>query len=230
MIVHQHTAMRGAFAPAASQVLSATFIAGPTQRITRAAGSFVTDGYEPAMSLDVVGSASNDGRRTLATVDPTVMTVTGGAPIVSEGPVSALVKGVFRDPDGFERWPVALMRAGGFSGGFTGLAGATAFPRTVSVDGAANGAEAYDAYLSQRTDAPARRLFSIVRTAGKSGTWTLSLASLAVSDLALSGPTATLTDDQLSRLLRYVALYVRRHADGAIQWVDLHKAVLPGLV
>jgi hypothetical protein len=143
------------------------------------------------------------------------------------------------DPDGYEPWPYATkMRAGGFTGGFSGVpslnSGPIAFPLTVSVDSQAIGAPAFDIYLSQRTDDAAAQPFAIAEVAGKSGTWTISLTTrgcVSIGLLDASGtptPTASLTPGQVEVASRNVYLYVRRLSDGAMQWADLRASLMGG--
>lgn len=131
------------------------------------------------------------------------------------------------DIDGYEIWPAAELRSGGFTGGFTGIPKPiTSFPITVSVDGQANGAVAHNAFLSQRTDEPANRWLSITEATGKSGTWTIGLTSRAMLDLGLLTASDPVSVDQLIQILNRVHLYVQRISDDAIQWVDLLRASL----
>ena len=132
-----------------------------------------------------------------------------------------------RAGDGFEEWPSEELEAGGFTGGFTGVAAPiAAFPIDVSVDGSANGSEAYHAYLSQRTDDAASQSFTIVRTSGKSGTWTIALTSFGATSVGLGSTTAPVSVDQLTKLLKHVYLYVQRISDDAIQFLDLTRESL----
>jgi len=132
------------------------------------------------------------------------------------------------DVDGYPPFLLSKVRSSGFDNGFTGLplpGASLAFPLTVSVDGSANGAEAYDVWLSQRTDDPALAMFTVALVAGKSGTWTISLTPSGLSDLApLATTTSALSRDEQFRALKYAHLYVIRHSDNAIQWVDLLAA------
>ena len=129
--------------------------------------------------------------------------------------------------DGYEEWPSAELRSGGFSGGLTGVdKPILAFPITVSVDGSANGAAAHNAWLSQRTDVAANQWLSTTETAGKSGSWTIALTATAVADLGLASTTAAVSVDQLTKILKHVYLYVQRQSDDAIQWFDLLRLSL----
>jgi hypothetical protein len=130
------------------------------------------------------------------------------------------------DVDGMEVWPVANVRASGFTGGFTGIgAPIQAFPITVSCNGGATDAAdgtTYAWFLSQRTEDTAAQWMSIVHsTAGTSGTVTISLTAKCVTDLGLASATASLTDDELQRIVKHCHLYCQRQSDKAIQWVDI---------
>lgn len=136
--------------------------------------------------------------------------------------------------DGYEEWPVAELGSGGFSGGFTTVSGSPiarpilAFPITVSCNsGAADGGSAFDWYLSQRTDDPSLQWISIAQYSGtQSGTVTLALTAKCVSDLGLSSPTASLTEDELIAILKNCDLYVQRRSDDAIQVLQLLQYTL----
>lgn len=62
-----------------------TFADADPDTITRAAGSWITDGFEAGM-LITVDSASNDGTFTIASLTATVITLIGSDTLVAEGP------------------------------------------------------------------------------------------------------------------------------------------------
>lgn len=131
-----------------------------------------------------------------------------------------------QDVDGFEVWPLAKVRSGGFTGGFSGIGKPIqAFPITVSCNGGASDASdatTYAWWLSQRTEDTASQWLSCVHsTVGYSGTVTIALTAKCVTDLGLGSTTDSLTDDELRRILMHCYLYVQRASDDAIQWVDL---------
>lgn len=131
--------------------------------------------------------------------------------------------------DGLEVWPVAELRSGGFTGGFTGIAKPiTAFPITISCNAqAADGGAAFNWYLSQRTDDPTKQYLSITQlSATQSGSVVLALTSLAVSELGLGSATAAVGEAELIRILKHCDLYVQRVSDDAIQHVLLLQATL----
>jgi uncharacterized membrane protein (DUF2068 family) len=63
-------------------------------------------------------------------------------------------------------------------------------------------------------------------TAGTTGTVTIALTAKCVTDLGLASVTASLTEDQLVRILNDAHLYVQRTSDDAIQWVDMLEYTL----
>lgn len=131
--------------------------------------------------------------------------------------------------DGFEVWPVAMLRANGFDGGITGMPKpVTAFPVTLTCNGqAADGGAAFRWYLSQRTDDTAKQyLYCSQLSATQSGSVVIGLTSLGVAELGLAGPTAAVTEEQLIRLLKHCDLYVQRVSDDAIQHLLLLPATL----
>ncbi len=131
--------------------------------------------------------------------------------------------------DGVEVWPVEMVRANGFDGGFTGIPRPiSAFPLTVSCNGqAADGGAAFNWYLSQRTDDSSLQWISVTQLSGtQSGSVVLALTSKCVSDLGLAGVTVTLNEDQLREILKHCDLYVQRVSDDAIQLVQLLQYTL----
>ncbi len=131
--------------------------------------------------------------------------------------------------DGVEEWPIASVRASGFTGGFTGIARPiTAFPLTVSVNAlAVDGGSAYNWYLSQRTDTASLQWISITQySSTQSGTVTIALTAKCVTDTGIASTTASLTEDELREILKHCTLYVQRVSDNAIQLVQLLQYTL----
>ena len=67
-----------------------TFADANPDTITRASGSFSTDGYVAGDRVAVSGSASNDGAYTIASVAATVLTLVAGDALVAEGPAGGI--------------------------------------------------------------------------------------------------------------------------------------------
>jgi hypothetical protein len=177
------------------------------------------------------GTEDNDRRFLVTAATSTNLTVEpweGGGDVDNEGPILCDLTGYFLDPDGMESWPVEMVNANGFDDGFTGIpTPITDFPFLASVDGQVYGDLAHHFYLSQRTDDPDKRYIDVTRADdGASGTVTLSLTDIAVSDLGLEDATSTQNEDQLTRILKNVTLYAARISDGAIQYVNLLEATL----
>lgn len=63
-----------------------TFADASPDTITRAAGSFITDGFKAGMTITVAGSTSNNGTYTVATVGALVLTLDPGDALAAEGP------------------------------------------------------------------------------------------------------------------------------------------------
>lgn len=131
--------------------------------------------------------------------------------------------------DGAEEFPTALIRVNGFDGGFTGIGRPIqSFPIVVSINGTANdGGNAYDWFLSQRTDDLEKQYLLIAQyMALKSGSIYLFLSPLCVTRLGLVSSTAPVNEDNLIDILNNTILYVRRRSDGAIQLVEMLKETL----
>lgn len=76
----------------ATQVIASTdnltFADANPDTITRATGSFVTDGYVHGMAVTVAGTTSNDGTYIVDTVSATVLTLIASEALTAEGPLS----------------------------------------------------------------------------------------------------------------------------------------------
>ena len=243
--------MRQAFCDkATTSAVSLTYTAPFT--IARGAGSFVSDGWLPGMVCTVSGTASNNGRFLVFSVSALSMSVNPwpaaglGPNIVNEGPVSSSLAGVFLDADGMERWPVAKVRASGFTSGIVGINGippasAGVFPFLLSCNGFAHdeiyGTDQFDWCVIQRTDTTASRYLRIERydeppTNTFSGTIIVFATPLAQKELGftkgagyIAGSSTVfdsvlLSADQTLAMMRNVHVYVQRKADRAIQWID----------
>jgi hypothetical protein len=144
---------------------------------------------------------------------------------------SVFAVGAGTDPDGMPTWPIAYVRASGFSGTITGIGRPIqAFPLTVTCNGGLTDvadSSSFSWYFSQRTDNTAAQYLAITHgDATKTGTVTVALTAKCVADLGLGSATDSLTEDQLVRILNNVHLYVKRHSDDAIQWLDVLEYTL----
>lgn len=226
MIITTFSAFRDKFATRVQNTYSVTFSA--PDFIDDAGADFVTDGYVAGQRIQVIGSASNDGYRIIDTVSTTRIT-TIEQTVAAEGPVAVSLDAISVDNDGYPSWPIANMRAGGFSAGFTGL-GNNYTGETLSItanSGAADsvkGTDEYDWYLSQRTEVASKQVLSISpvpHTATQSFSGTVRVLNTALAQ-TLYG--STLGDpESVAKLFKACHLYCQRRSDNAIQWIDLHK-------
>jgi hypothetical protein len=228
MILGLYTAARHHFAEVArSSAVSLTYNAGPPSTITRASGSFVADGHLAGHTVQVIGTASNDGRYEVDTVAALTITLvdtmTGGETVTSS------LVGAFYENDGMEQWPLANVRAGGFDDGFATVPAntipLTPFPLTLTVNAEATDVSAgtsYTWWLSQRTETAASQHFTMTHADSlKTGTVTLALTATAVSDLGLDSATDALNVGARMKAFRNVYVYCQRDSDKAIQLVHL---------
>lgn len=218
-----------------------SFVAAPPS-ITRAAGSFVFQGYLDDMTIDIAGSANNDFRYTIDTVAVATLTLVATDAPIAEGPVNVDTLAVNRDVDQVEEYPglraaeagrTNLVRSGGFDTGLAGTPvpyGGASFQVTANgtaTDGAP-GTDEYDWYLSQRTDVVAKQYLTFAQKAPAggntySGTVTIVHNALATSEL---GTLTTPSIEQTTELFKHCDLYCKRLSDGAIQWVSLLRTML----
>ncbi len=129
------------------------------------------------------------------------------------------------DGDGYPTWPVDKVRITGFNAGLTGIPRPiTAFSTglVISCNGVAvDGGAAFDWYLSQRTDDPARQYLAMRQhTDTRSGTVLLTTTATGRAAVGMALPNSPINEDQATRLFKDVTLYVRRVSDGAIQLVQ----------
>jgi hypothetical protein len=226
-----HTTFRRRFAVLGTTTgVSLTFVAPDTIN----GSGFDVAGHLVGHTLDVVGTASNDGRRgTIATVSAGTITLAlTGTDLTAEGPISADLSSAFIDPGGFERWPVDLVDhppASQLTGASTSYAG-TAL--TISINAgaadAAPGVDEADWYVSQRTDTPANQYLAVTQTPPSGGdTFSGSIdivhTTLAETEFGLAVGVRP-SPDALINLFRRVAVYGRLRSGGAIKWVDLLAA------
>jgi hypothetical protein len=208
--------------------------------ITRAAGNFIADGVKIGMSVQAFGSAANDGAL-FTVIFVSQLWILVAETVAVESPTVCTLKFVWMSTDSLEEYPglfagqaghTNLVRANGFNAGFTGIpTGAVGQNFFVSVNGQAPdaiaGVDEYDWYLSQRSDDPAKQWLSCATahffsSDTYSGTVLVATTALANAELGLG---LTLTVEQQIEVFRFCHLYCRRRSDGAIQWVDLLKAM-----
>jgi hypothetical protein len=206
--------------------VSLTYVAGPPSTITRASGSFVDDGHEAGMSIDVANTASNDGRYTIDTVAALTITLSADDSLSAEGPVTSSLTSALYYTDGAEEWPRDNVRAGGFDDTWSmSPRPITAFSAIITVNAGVTDAVAgtsYTWYVRQRTDDSSLQWLSVTHPdATKTGSIALELTAKCISDLGLDGASVKLTQEQQRRVLRNVWLFVKRESDDAIQQQDL---------
>ncbi len=128
------------------------------------------------------------------------------------------------DPDGYQEWPVAEVRANSIPS-ITGFPfPVTSFEFTLTIDDGAAGIPEYNTYLEQRTDVGARQWIEYTETSGCSGSWDFVLTTTCVNELGLASAAAMPTVDQLLRIVKHVTFYVQRQSDDAIQLLKFDQA------
>jgi len=241
VICTQFAGMRALFTDgttATTGAINLTYHAGSPATITRVGGNFGGggDGFAPGMYVTIAGTVSNNKRvqlsRTIVVLN-TILTLEPGAnnALVDEGPVSSTLTGFERDLDGHPPWPVDLLRAGGFSGGITGVGQPILeVPFTMSCNGGAAdsvaGTDQYDWYISQRTDDPARQMLAVsayapVGVPTYSGSVVVGVTALGVARAGLASAASLISHDQMVLLFKHVTAYCRRRSDGAVQYVNV---------
>ncbi len=120
------------------------------------------------------------------------------------------------DAAGYETWPLARLRAGGFAKPVLPEA-LIAFPLDFTINDSALDGDDPDApyswYLSQRTDDPAKQMLSIIDYPGQSGTITIDGTAL-LNDTYTGGG---LGPEAILQVFANVWIYVVRAGDNAIQ-------------
>ncbi len=226
MILTSYAALRHHFAEVGrttSVSLTYDHVSSPNT-VSRAADSFITDGFEAGQSLDVANTTANDARYTIASVSALSMSIEEQFNS-SETIVSSLTGATYYT-DGAETWPTALVRANGFSSTWSLLPRPlTICPAQLTVNGLVTDAVAgssYRWYLRQRTDIAADQWLAIVHANPlATGTVAITITDAGVAALGLATATTKMSTDQQFRLLRNVTVFCRRDSDGAIQFVDL---------
>ena len=205
-------------------------------------GDWDAAGFTDAMTAHVAGTSLNDGAHRVAAVVPGVLTFTAGTVLQAETALVAgvTIEGLVLDPaDGMERWPVELVRANGFDGGISGIptpyiaAGGGNILLTVNASAAdaAFGVDEYDWYVSSRTETEADQYFnstSIPTLYPFSFSGSMRLEQNVPTIAAGTGWDAVpgnLTPALNVKLFKYTDVYCRRRSDGAIQWINLLRAM-----
>lgn len=223
MVLATYSDLRHHFAlTAATSGVSLTFTAA-TSTITRASGSFVTDGFEVDMTLDAFGTTLNDGRYTLSAVSALSMTVVEA---IADETVTGGLFGAFYEADGMAEWPRSKMHTAGFDAAPSmSTRPFSPLPITLSCNAGVTDVVAgttYKWYLSQRTDIAANRyLLATHEDSTKTGTVQLALTSLAVTTLGLADTTSPLNAGQRAHVFKHCRLFVQRASDRAVQAYDL---------
>ena len=215
--------------------VAATFAWVAPDQITRAAGSFVDNGYLATHDLDIIGSVSNDGHKhyNITSLVAGALTVTPN--IVAEAGATVDMYSGWYDVDGAPQWPgpmaaelgrTNLVRSGGFAA-LTGIplpynnVNMTITANATAAD-AVQGTDEYAWYLSQGTDAAADQFWSVTQytdatTDTFSGTVVLAPTALMTAQFP------SVTTETLREVLESCHLYCTRLSDGAIQWADLYR-------
>lgn len=127
----------------------------------------------------------------------------------------------FDAASGYETWPTAKLRSGGFTGLALQMTGIEqGFPLRCTANNVTADANPliseYDWYVSQRTDDPAQRYLAIASPSGFSGT--IEITPTALGAARFPGT----SEASLMHLFRRCQVYVQRRSDQAIQWADLY--------
>jgi len=230
MIITQYETFRWAFAVKATANSALTFFDTNPDRINRAAGSWIADGFAATQRILPAGTANNDKYYTVASLSATDITLVATDAATAEGPVVADVTGWYVDADGRPQWPTTKVDIAGFTGTVTGgptpYAG-TSFAVTCNAGAAdaAYGIDEYNWYLSQRGGSyitMTQKAPSATNT--YSGSVDLVHSATAESEFGFT-PT-TVDEDVIRKVFNRCDLYVQRVSDGAIQHVLLYDAML----
>lgn len=202
-------------------------------RIVVTSGDLVALGYVAGMRVQITGPTipvGNEGPFIIDSLISTTEIETVEQTIVTNANTAGrTLTGQQFDPDGVERWPVANMRAGGFTGGVTGMPIPYVFGLLITLTVNAGVADSvlnvdeYDWYLSQRTDEVSSQYLSMteVPPGASSFSGSVRLVTSTVSNVLgiVDGP---ITPPQTALLFNKAHLYVRRKSDDAIQLIDLY--------
>lgn len=242
MIINSYTKFREEFANSILETTNFQFIA-PDKIQRGGVGSFVTNGYLADMRTRITGTVSNDMDLFLKSVAANELVVQDDfAVLVNEGPLSCTLRSWKVDPDMYPTFAIGSVRAAGSGFGDTGTT-IVGFPTPIDLSSgnysmeitcnsfdpdAGFGVDEYNWYLSRRTEDTTKQFISIAQKAPDSDTYSgtviITPTALAISFLAsVDGPKNT--PPVIRRCFKNMHLYVRRLSDGAIQWVDLYRAV-----
>lgn len=246
MICPSYTSFRWTFGTRIRSAITATLTVGPSPTITRAAGDFTADGWVAGMRLVLAGCSdpTNNKLLTVASIGGggTVIVCAAADTLVAEGPTAGVVaEGGTYALDGMLAWPIANLRAGGFSGGLGSLLppaftdGTTIrLTANAQVADASLGVDEYDWWAALQGDPSTWTLGGYLTTnwtftpeppAGGSS-YSGTVRMVVTGGLDFPGMTV-LTPDAIGVLFRNVHVYCQRRSDGAIQWIDLLAAALP---
>lgn len=230
MIVGNYETFRWMFAVKASANSALTFADANPDRVNRAAGSFVADGFAATMRVLPAGTVSNDKYYTIASLTATDLTLSAADAVTNEGPVVADITGWYVDPDGRPQWPTSKLDVAGFTDTITGIPQpylGVSFTATCNA-GAADAAfsvDEYNWYLSQRGGS----YISLAQKAA-SATQTFSgsvdIVHTATAESEFNFTPTTADEDAIRNVFNRCDLYVQRISDGAIQHVQLYTRMM----
>jgi hypothetical protein len=141
-------------------------------------------------------------------------------------------QGYSPDRSGYPKYPTGrVLYPPGEAGFLLALPSPVSCHMLLSVNGFAHdpsfGSDAFDWYLSQRTDDPARQLFALVPqdtpNATRSGTVLLTMTTLCQALFGVTPASPLPAPLDRERLFRDVTLYVRRRSNGSV----MHASLLP---
>lgn len=123
--------------------------------------------------------------------------------------------------DGMQPWPVHLVRANAIPeivlSDDTPDLNPLSLRLTIN-DEASDGGAAFDWYVSQRTDDPAKQWWLVYPySAIRSGTIVMDLSPVGLAELGLTLTSDPVTADQSAAAVKLVDVYCLRRSDGAIQ-------------
>lgn len=224
--------------------------AGPFFYARARVSSFTSQTTQP-MGDTVFMPGANDGDYPLASIVTDTLTIDNeNYPSIARLIDETSSPGAFGfelrhldDGDGVVHWPLELVRAAGSGFGDTGstmsginipvpLSGSVLTANAGAVDSVPNTDE-YDWFVSQQTPVPELRYLDVSEVlepdevTPRSGSVLIALSANGESEFDIVSPGFTAV--QLADVYRDCYAYVQRLSDGAIQLVDLTKAVTTGV-